>query len=153
MSVLTTAYAVPPAKLKQIRADNDVLAHLLEADDAWGCAKYDFAEYFEETIGILGKTGYPTTKQALDLELAHDDVAFGDYGLRIVPVAMVQKLALELKAATVAKVKARAKGLALTDYEGEPIDDVGVFIGDLKAMKLFFTKAAAAGHAVIVAAL
>jgi hypothetical protein len=163
MGVLTTAYALPPAMMKKVEADPESLNYLFgieegEADgeaDAWKCESYEFDKGFEEAIGILGDSGYAETRDALDLENQDEDgLEFDGYGLRVVPPAMVKKIAKELAPATFEDLKAKGVALGITDYYGKLIPEAryAYYVGDIEVMKAFFEKAAAAGHYVLIAA-
>ncbi|MCA9520532.1 MAG: DUF1877 family protein [Myxococcales bacterium] len=145
--------------MKKIRRDNEWLAYLFgveEADaEAWACATFEFDKLYEETIGILGATGHPKTRSALDLEIPDKHaVEFDGYDIRVVTPAKLKAITKELEHATAKNVKAKAIAIGVTDYYGRPIaeKEVEIYIGDLAKLKSFFEKAAEAGHYLIIAA-
>ena len=159
MGVLTTAYSVPPVIMKKIRADHENLAFLLgveEGGKAWKCATLEFDKRFEEKIIILGENGYTRTREALDLESAAEDApSFDGYGIRIVPPTTLKTIAKELAPATFEALKAAGLAKGIADHYGKaiPEDDYQTYVGDIEQMKAFFTKAAADGHFLLIAAI
>jgi hypothetical protein len=161
MGVRTTLYAVPKPLMKKLRGDNNLLVFLfgVERGDAeWVVPTYEFDKGYEETIGILGKTGHPHAEEALDLECAGDDAdqfAYEDYGIRVVPPASVKKIAKEIADATFKGLKAKGLANGVADYYGEPIpaDDYQLYVGDITVLKRFFKNAAADARFIVISAL
>jgi len=157
MGVLTTAYSVPPAMMKKIKADNDTLGFVVGDVEGkgWECESFSFDKGFEERIGILGDNGYPKTREALDLESAgEDDPAYDGYDVRVVSPATLKKIVKELATATFEDLKAKGLAKGTTDYYGKtiPADMYAYYVGDIQEMRAFFTKAATAGHWLVLAA-
>jgi hypothetical protein len=143
--------------LRKIKADNEKLALLLgleeTSDGAWSVATYTIDKGFEELLRILKETGHSFTPQALDLELSDGELEFDGYGLCLVSPAKVKKIARELASATYEGLKAQGLAKQVTDYYGQPIPegDYELYVGDIQGFSSFFRKAAADGHAVLVA--
>jgi hypothetical protein len=159
MGVLTTAYSVPPAMMKKIKADHENLGFVFgvveDGAEAWKCEEFGFDKGFEERIGILGENGCPKTQEALDLECADEaDPTYDGYDVRAVSPATVKKIAKELASATFEELKTRGLANGITDYYGKPIpaDAYSHYVGDIEQMKTFFAKVAAAGHWLVIAA-
>jgi hypothetical protein len=159
MGVLTTTYAVPPATLKKLYANNELLEFLLgfeESDDPmFEVAEYEYDKAFEDKHMILSVAGYPTMHKTLDFELGSDEeLDWGGCDIRVATPAIVKTIATELSTATFEEVKARCLAEECTDWHGKviPEDEYDGLIGDLEKLKKFFADAASAGHAVIAAA-
>ncbi len=156
MGVLSTLYAVPAPLMKKIRADNERLGWVFgdeETDDpAWKVASYDFDKRLYELAAILRAGGCPTLKPAFDFEdPADNEPEYGPYDLRVATPSKVKKIAKELASVTLAQLVARGVEAGVTDYNGHliPEADYDGYVGDIEDVKIFFAKAAEAGHFII----
>ncbi|MBL8715947.1 MAG: DUF1877 family protein [Myxococcales bacterium] len=160
MSVTSTAYAVPPALLKKLRADNERFAALFGEDEnagpEWKVQKLEFVD-FEDTHRLLRCAGYPTLRKVLDFENGNDEAfEYEGYDIQVATPAKVKKIAGELAEVTLEQV--RTKGLEAefsTDRRGTVLTaaDYDEQFREIEATRDFFAAAAAAGHAVVAAAI